>query len=146
MGHQLNQTITTEEYAQAVKKLLHLAQCGTGSSLAAAQVLLSAYNGGEWQLDITDLCGLDRDHYITAMNVIRGRVELMTEPHSLIKDGDRIFKDLWNNWIRYHISNRWKRTCDRCYGSGEIYEDERDESNETMVTCFQCEGEGLLGN
>lgn len=36
---------------------------------------------------------------------------------------------------RYHISNRWERTCDRYYGSEEIYEDENDESNETVVTC-----------
>ncbi|ORJ61341.1 DUF7673 family protein [Geothermobacter hydrogeniphilus] len=98
--------ISVEEYAGAVEKLVPIALQDTSGSRAAAQVLLSAYNGSEWQLDVTDLCVLDHEHYHAALAVIRGRVELLIEPHKLIHDGDSIFHRIWDLWEYLHVGNR----------------------------------------
>lgn len=82
----MQKQMTTEEYTDAVKTLLPLAQGDTGGSRVAALVLLSAYNGREFPLDITELCGLSLDYYFAAMIVIRGRVELDSVPQYLIED------------------------------------------------------------
>ncbi|WP_020678112.1 DUF7673 family protein [Geopsychrobacter electrodiphilus] len=100
--------ITIEEYATAVQFLAGLAQQDTSGSRAAAQVLLSAYNGEEWQLDITDLGVLSSDYYLAALAVIRGRTELMIEPHKLIENGEAIFDRLWDLWQAFHVKNRGK--------------------------------------
>ena len=71
--------IDTETYSQAILKLVTSAQGDTGGARVAAQVLLSAYNGNAYQLNIVDLCNLDKDHYQAALIVIRGRKELGRE-------------------------------------------------------------------
>lgn len=135
--------ITAQEYAEAIVQLIKVAGHSTSSGRAAAQVLLSAYNGSEWQLDITDLCCFDHENYTAALTVIRGRAELMREPHEFVKDGAEHFGRLWTHWKRYHISNRHRETCGRCNGSGEVLYDEYDEDSKT-ITCIRCNGEGLL--
>ncbi len=100
--------ISIDEYAAAVKLLTGLAQQDTSGSRAAAQVLLSAYNGEEWQLDITDLGVLSSEYYEAALAVIRGRTELMNEPHTLIENGEEIFHRIWGRWQAYHVKNRGK--------------------------------------
>lgn len=100
--------ITPLQYAESVSALIKLARKDCSGSRVCAQVLLSAYNGGVFQLDITDLCLLDDDYYDHAMTVIRGRVELRTEPNELIVDGGLVFEELWNQWRGYHISQRGK--------------------------------------
>jgi hypothetical protein len=96
------------QYAESVSALIKLASKDCSGSKACAQVLLSAYNGHEFQLDITDLCLLDENYYDHAMTVIRGRVELRTEPHELITDGNLVFDQLWDQWRGYHVSTRFK--------------------------------------
>lgn len=130
-------------YAASVAKLVQLAMGDCSGSRAAAQVVLSAYNGNEWQLDITDLCCLDDDHYAAALAVIRGRAEIRTEPHLLIENGDAVFRRLWEQWSRYHIDNRWKRQCPECSGAGEVFIDDVGDARET---CPLCQGEGLLSS
>jgi len=106
----LQPTITEEQYAAAVQRLLVHAESDTGGAKACAQVLLSAYNGYEFQLDITDLCLLDPDLYFSALVAIRGRVELHKEPHELLANGSDRFNALWDQWFPvYHVHNRWKR-------------------------------------
>jgi len=100
--------ITIEEYATAVDLLSGIAQQDTSGSRAAAQVLLSAYNGENWQLDITDLGVLSSNYYEAALVVIRGRTELMIEPHTLIENGEAIFDRLWDLWQAFHVKNRGK--------------------------------------
>ena len=129
--------IDKETYSQAVSKLVKLAQGDTGGSRVAAQVLLSAYNGEDWQLNIVDLCVLDKTNYQAALEVIRGRVELYIEPHTLLKDGDRIFEELWQRWERYHVKNRAKSLCSACSGSGRRWIDVS-----TEVECESCGGKG----
>ena len=136
--------IDTETYSQAILKLVTSAQGDTGGGArVAAQVLLSAYNGNAYQLNIVDLCNLDKDHYQAALIVIRGRKELGREPQDFLKNGDQIFKELWQQWERYHVENRGKPTCNLCYGSGLIPEYPDDENNYSQKTCTQCDGRGF---
>lgn len=83
-----------KQYAEAVKKLLPLAQGDTGGSPVAARVLLSAYNGHLFKFGVSELCHLDATHFEAAMNVIAGRVELRLEPHELFTNGSEIFQAL----------------------------------------------------
>lgn len=135
--------INKEEYQKAVELLTALARTDTSGGRAAAQVVLSAYNGSDWQLDVTDLCLLDPQNYQAALNVIRGRVELGIEPHRLIPDGDQVFGLIWGRWERYQLENRWKQTCPSCWGRG-VHIDYDDEDREIRNPCRCCNGTGLI--
>ncbi|AMO55964.1 hypothetical protein [Endozoicomonas montiporae] len=139
---QLNQPVTAVQYFNSVAALVKVAQLDTSGSRAAAQVLLSAYNGSEWQLNVTDLCHLDQLNMFHAMTVIQGRASLMREPQEGIENGDDIFMDLWKRWERYNINNRHLRTCRECYGTGEVYANHDDENDYTTKTCPYCGGKG----
>lgn len=132
--------ITPEEYAKAVVECVKLAQRDTGGSRVMAQVVLSAYNGDAFQLDITDLCNLDTGNYQHAIAVIRGRYEVGREPQEMITNGSEIFHVLWEQWSRLKLSERAKVRCRRCDG-GRIY---RDEDDEEGVKCSVCEGTGRV--
>lgn len=134
---------TEQEYSTAILKLITLAQGDTGGSRVAAQVLLSAYNGRDFQLDIVDLCSLDSGNYQAALSVIRGRVELRKEPQDFVEKGDEVFRDLWKRWERYHVSNRGLPDCYSCNGSGVVYEDINDETNYARKPCPKCGGKGF---
>ncbi|MES9901101.1 MAG: hypothetical protein ABW168_00295 [Sedimenticola sp.] len=136
--------ITQTEYAEAIATLAKWAQGDTSAALPAATVLLSAYNGQYWQLDITDLCHLDPDNYAAALTVIRGRIELRREPQYFLKNGDAVFRALWDQWERYHVNNRWKSTCGQCAGSGKVWQDGDDYGTLPRITCARCGGDGLL--
>jgi hypothetical protein len=135
--------MTEQEYCDAIMKLVPLAQGDTGGSRVAAQVLLSAYNGDDFQLDIVDLCNLDREHYQAALAVIRGRVELRIEPHNLLANGDQVFRELWDRWQRIHVTNRGLPDCYTCHGSGSVYEDPEDDTNSARKLCPKCGGKGF---
>lgn len=134
--------ITSEQYAKSVVSLLKLARSNGGSSTgAAAQVLLSAYNGRNWQVDLTDLCHFGSDHYQDALNVIRGRVELSMEPHSVIADGNSHFRELWDDWYLLHVGNRNLTICRRCGGDGKQWDSE---GEQVIGVCTLCAGAGRL--
>lgn len=105
----LLQDITPDQYATAVQRLSVWAKSDVGASKVCAQVLLSAYNGYEFHLDITDLCLLDPDLYSSALVVIRGRVELRMEPHETLENGGKVFDNLWKQWACLHVSKRGKQ-------------------------------------
>lgn len=134
--------VTVEAYGEAVLRLLKIAKTGTSGARAAAQVLLSAYNGEEWQLDIVDLSLLDRDYYTAALLVIRGRTELSVEPHTLIEDGSRHFGELWDRWERLHVKKQGKIACRSCDGRGFTYQTEEDCDLGNRTTCRACGGKG----
>lgn len=90
--------ISIDDYQNSVKALLPLAFNDTGGSRVAATVLLSAYNSHAFRVPIVDLCILDSNNYAHALNVIRGRVELGTEPHELVSEGGKQFDELWDIW------------------------------------------------
>lgn len=101
--------ITMDDYREAIERLLRVVRMkGTSGSRAASILLLSLYNGSEWRMDLTDLCLLSDEYYAAALNAIRGRKELMVEPHRVIENGDEIFSDLWDRWERLNVQNAWK--------------------------------------
>lgn len=96
-----------EAYAEAVHRLMPIAMADTSGSRAAAQVLLSAYNGYEFHLDVTDLALLDPRHLACALTVIKGRATLNREPHRVIPGGDEQFLRLWEQWEHLHVDRRY---------------------------------------
>lgn len=105
----LNKRITFKQYAQSVETLMKFAQKDCGGSCVCAQVLLSTYNGSEFQLDIVDLGRLDAELYSHALVVIRGRIELNIEPQMTFANEDKRFEHLWAQWRDYHVKCRWSR-------------------------------------
>jgi hypothetical protein len=135
--------ITKQEYTEAIVKLMSLAQSDTGGSRVAAQAILSAYNGEDYQLNIVDLCNLDHGHYQAALAVIRGRVELQKEPQNFVENGDAIFRDLWQQWRRLHVTNRGLPDCYTCRGSGSVYIELDKDEHYTRKSCPKCGGKGF---
>jgi len=132
--------ISPEEYAKAVVDGLGVARQPTGGGRVMAQVLLSAYNGDSFQLDVAGLSNLDNENYATALKIIRGRYEVCAEPQEVVTDGSKIFRALWTQWERLEITERAKRRCPDCDG-GKIY---RDADDEVGVTCSRCSGTGRI--
>ncbi len=131
--------VSQEEYTKAVIAAIQLAQQSTSGGRMAAQALLSAYNGEDFQLDIASLSVLDRNNFETIMTVIRGRYDTGTEPHYLVENGSQIFRDLWDHWERLHVVERGKRECPTCDGRGRVYKDDDDDEGQE---CSHCKGKG----
>ena len=146
IARELQPTCTGDEYTDSVIALYKVAQHSTSSGRTAAQLLLSGYNGKEWQLDITDLCTLDRGNLQHALTYLECRATLWTEPHDLLENGNELFANLARQWRKLHINNRWKSQCRECYGDGEVYSNPDDENDYTTKTCPDCNGSGLVAN
>ncbi|MGI9278223.1 MAG: DUF7673 family protein [Endozoicomonas sp.] len=82
---------------KVVQPLVDLAFTDTGAAEAAAQVLLSCYDGSRYHLCVRDLCLLDDKHYQAALLVIRLRIEKGIEPHELFDDTE-LFSKLCKRW------------------------------------------------
>ena len=93
----------TMRKVQAINNLLLLANKNCGGSKVAAEVLLCAYNIYSYKLDIGGLCSLDPTYYNAALEVIDLRCRHSIEPHTLIADGDEVFKQLALDWE--HLRN-----------------------------------------
>lgn len=133
--------VERHEYATAVEAMLKLAQMYCGGSRVAAQVLLSAYNGDHYQLDVADMRVLSRENHDYAMAVIQGRYDTNLEPHNLVVDGDQIFQDLCVQYQGLRLSNRSKLRCTSCKGTGTVYRDDVDEDG---TSCHSCAGTGRV--
>jgi hypothetical protein len=110
----------------------------------AAQVLLSAYNGMEFQLDLASMGNLDSDNFETAMTIIRGRYDTWTEPHSLIANGGSVFSELWDMWFALHVKEREKVECPTCDGRGALFLHPGVEDDERTKPCHRCAGKGRI--
>tara|TARA_R110001592_G_scaffold221139_2_gene475826 strand:+ start:33372 stop:33884 length:513 start_codon:yes stop_codon:yes gene_type:complete len=98
-----------QPYREAVEALSKMCLEHTGSgSYAAVQVLLSAYNGNNYQVDLTDLCHLDESNFQHAMAIIQGRVFCSREPHSMIENGAKIFDALEEKWGNLNVRRRYE--------------------------------------
>jgi hypothetical protein len=132
----------TAEYKASVEELLRIAKMRTGGSRVAAQVLLSAYNGYSFHVDVTDLGLLDQETFGHALRVIWGRNQNpWMEPQRVIDNGDVVFGKLWDNWIKLHVQNRWKKVCPDCNGAGRLWPDE---DPCRPKACHRCDGRGLI--
>lgn len=138
--------LTINDYAMATRYLYAIAVQGTSASRCAAQLLLSAYNGSNWQLDVTDLCLFNFDQQQIALQFIECRITIPAEPHDLLDNGSHRFMELQQQWRRYHINNRWKSECNECYGRGQIFINEDDENDDSMETCIACNGSCLCSD
>jgi hypothetical protein len=98
--------ISVTDYANAIVELIKLADLGCGGSRAAAQVVLSLYNGIGWQVNLCDLYNLDDHYFNAAITAISGRRKHGIEPHELIKNGQAIFDRLQDEWKHYHVKKR----------------------------------------
>jgi hypothetical protein len=97
--------VPSDDYERAVLKLLPIAQGDTGGAEPAARVLLSAYNGYNFNLSIPDLSLLDPGNLTAAMTVILGRAGTSsTEPHTVIDNGSEIFQRLATQWQHLNIN------------------------------------------
>ena len=100
--------VTYDQYAEAVINLFNLAEMGCGGSSCAAQVLLSLYNGTAFNVDMARVaCNLDAKNLDAALVAIKGRGQLMIEPHNVIQDGSKHFKRLWQQWENLHVRKRY---------------------------------------
>ncbi|WP_224981281.1 DUF7673 family protein [Geomonas agri] len=126
--------VSRDVYAAAVNKLVERAQTSTYGGQAAAQVLLSCYNGYDFQANLTDLNNLDRSDFELAITVIRGRRDTCYEPHQVIDNGSEIFLQLREDWIHLHVAERGKVPCRTCDGEGKI----------DGKQCVRCEGSGQV--
>ena len=104
-----------EEYATAVESCLKVAQKPTGAGKITAQVLLSAFDGETYQLDVAALCNLDRNIFESAVTVIRGRYDTNREPHEMVAKGDAIFRDLCRQWDGLKLIARAKSRAKRSW-------------------------------
>ena len=109
VNQELNRIAALEPYKEAVKNLLNVAltQDGSGAQ-AAAQVLLSAYNGIDYQLNVPDLCNLDQVNFKYVQEIFAGRVHTFKEPQTVIENGQKKFSELEERWLGLHVSNRYK--------------------------------------
>jgi len=134
-------TVNREEYAKAVAQMVELAQGGTGGGRVAAQVVLSAYNGWDYQLDVADMGNLDRANHAAAMQVIQGRYDTGCEPHSVLENGERVFQGLRKQWSNLHVYERGKKDCPTCDGRGLVFKNYDDEDG---TPCTRCDGKGRV--
>lgn len=86
--------VSLADYVDAVESLVPVALGDTGGSRAAAQLLLSIYNGYNYHMDLADLCVLDLPLLEKAFIPLRGRAILAMEPHSIIENGTMRFIEL----------------------------------------------------
>lgn len=98
--------VTERDYSDSISSLLSVAQGDTSGSRAAAQVLLSTYNGNNFHMNLTDLCVLDLKYVEQALIVLRGRVMLCIEPQQMIEDGKAKFSRLEKQWEHLYVKNR----------------------------------------
>lgn len=138
------ENVTKEQYADAVARLVTLARQPTSGGRVAAQVLLSAYNGSDFQLDLAGMGNLDRNNFELAITVIRGRYETGHEPHSLILNGSSVFGELWDIWFALHVTERGKADCPACDGRGSLWLDPDDERDNRTKLCPRCAGNGRV--
>lgn len=135
--------VNKEQYAEAVIKFLDLHANRPQGGRVAAQLLLSAYDGSDFQLDVAGMGSLDWKNYEIAVTIIRGRYETGKEPHMLVVNGSCIFSDLWDTWFALHVKERGKATCPTCDGQGELFLNPDHEDNRTKH-CPRCAGKGRV--
>lgn len=100
-------SVTTEDYKTAVEYLVKVAKSDTGTSVAAAQLLLSVHNGHCWHMSLTDLGRFDYRGSHAALIVIRGWISIREYPSSMIDDGEEVFAELVEKWHHLHVSKRY---------------------------------------
>jgi hypothetical protein len=84
--------------ADALVRLLPIAQGDCGQSRKVAAVLLGLYNGYRFPLDLTNLRGLDYEIMEDVMAVLRMDANAYKEVHRYFEHGGQIFERLADDW------------------------------------------------
>lgn len=100
-------SVTTEDYKTAVEHLVKVAKSDTGTSMAAAQLLLSVHNGHCWHMSLADVGCFDYRGSHAALIVIRGWISLRQYPYSMIDNGEEVFAELVEKWQHLHVRQRY---------------------------------------
>ncbi|WP_148862787.1 DUF7673 family protein [Marinobacter fonticola] len=87
-------SVTVGEYHQALETLWSHAINEGGERRPASLVLLGAYDPPNWAITFSDLASLDYKLLKAAMVVLRGRLVLGIEPHTMIKNGPSRLRQL----------------------------------------------------
>lgn len=83
--------ITNQQYKTGLETLVDVALTqNSRASEAAAEVVLSLNNGGDWMLDLCKLHSLDDHNYAAVMNAINGKMKFQTDPQYIINNGDAV--------------------------------------------------------
>ena len=80
----------------ALSRLVDVASGHTGQSQHCRRILLAAYNGPTWPLDITRLRVIDRDLQRAALTLIEWATYTPRELHEYLDDGDRLMQRFWD--------------------------------------------------
>lgn len=90
-------TLSYPEIIESLEAAVRLAQGGTSGGRVMARVLLAAYNGYRFPLDLSDLAILGDEAFEHALNVIRLR-HMGHEPHNFFVDGGDLFEAIADGW------------------------------------------------
>jgi len=99
--------ITKNQYKDALETLAEVAltQNSTASE-AAAEIVLSLNNFGDYKLDLCKLHSLDDINYIAAMNCINGKMKFQTEPQYILNNADEILAKMKKRYKHLKIKKR----------------------------------------
>ena len=87
-------SVTVGEYHQAIEALWTRAMAETGKHRPASLVLLGAYDPPNWAITFSDLASLDYKLLKAALVVLRGRLVLGIEPHTMMRNGSNRLRQL----------------------------------------------------
>lgn len=87
------------EGEESLRRLLPIAQSGTGQSGVVARFLLGLYNGPAYPFDLTDLRRLDQGIVDDCLSVLRMDHRLLKEVHEYFANGNEIFQNLADIWM-----------------------------------------------
>lgn len=97
--------LSQKAYAEAVETMrLTVHQFSTGrAGRTAAHVLLNAYNGATYPIDMSDILYLDPDLQNAALIVLVGRIKLNCEPHLFYNSNEAPYRgnDIFNGLAEY---------------------------------------------
>ena len=99
--------ITEDQYKISLETLADVAltQNSTASE-AAAEIILSLNNAGDWKLDLCKLHSLDQYNYSAAMKSINGKMRFRTEPQYIINNADETLKKIKKRYKHLKIKKR----------------------------------------
>lgn len=87
-----------KEGAEALAKLMNVAQGHSGQSRIVASFLLSCYNGTRFKFDLTDFRALDLVIFEDCMKLLRMDYKPAHEVHRYFVDGSKVFEQMAERW------------------------------------------------
>lgn len=96
-------SVSAGEYHKAIELLWARSMVEDAEESVASRILLGAYDPTHWGLTFSDLGSLDYPLLKAALVVMRGRLVLGIEPHTVISDGTARFHQLMERCFPRHL-------------------------------------------